>query len=74
MAMPTPPSMSGGAGGAAGPSSALGSSAFDSSGWNVNYGEGDIASGAASGLGQYTQYILLAAGLLIAWRIYKAKR
>ncbi len=61
--------MSGGAGGAAGPSTASGQSAFDSSGWNVNFGEGSITSSAGSGVSQYLPYIALGVGLLIVWRM-----
>ena len=72
MVMPLPSSMTGGAGGSAGPSSALGSSSFDSSGWNVNFGGGSISSNRATdSLGAYTPYMLAAVALLIVWRLTK---
>ena len=64
MAVPIP-SMTGGA---AGPSSNRGESAFDSSAWNVNFAEGSIESSKSDSLGQYLPYLLIGAGLLIVWR------
>lgn len=66
--------MTGGAGGAAGPSDALTSSAFNSSGWNVNFGSGKISTSDAGDLGQYLPYAAIAAALLIAYRMTKAKK
>lgn len=70
---PDLPSITGGAGGAAGPSAARGDSAFDSSGWNVNFSSGSIASNAG-GLGAYAPYVLAAAAVVIAWRMTRRKR
>jgi hypothetical protein len=71
-----------GAGSSAGPSnaSAKGDLAFDNSGFNVNFGAGDITSSnqksqngqsvpLLSGLGPYFPYLLIGAGLLIVWRM-----
>lgn len=64
------PSLTGGAGGAAGPATSKADAMFDSSGWNVNFGAGTIESSASkSNLTQYMQYALIAAGLLIAYRL-----
>jgi hypothetical protein len=61
------------AGGSAGPSTATlrGEAAFDSSGWNVNFGTGSIESSRAQAgeLSSYMPYILVGAGLLIVWRM-----
>lgn len=77
MAVPVIPgglglSYSGGAGGAAGPSmgEASSKSAFDSSGWQVNFGSGSIDSG----LNKYVLYGGLAVGGLLLWRMLKSKR
>lgn len=65
-------------GGPTGPATAGGSntSRFDSSGWNVNFGEGGIESnaGGEGNLGQYMPFVLAGAGLLIAWRLTRRKR
>lgn len=47
------------------------SSPFDGSGWNVNFGSGSIDSNReqAGELGSYLPYVVVAAGLLIAWRL-----
>lgn len=64
------PNLTGGAGGAAGPATAKADAMFDSSGWNVNFGAGNIESSASkNSLTQYMQYALIAAGLLIAYRM-----
>lgn len=62
-------------GGGAGPSTAAGrgQSAFDSSGWNVNFGGGSISSNASSGLSAYLPYVLAAAAVVIAWRMSKKR-
>lgn len=70
MAMPTPPSMTGGAGGAAGPSAATSKSGFDSSGWNVNFGSGSIDSGNQKLL----TYAALAVGAYFLWQQFKKRR
>lgn len=68
-----------GAAAAGGPSSVQSDNLFDNSGWNVNFGTGSIdsnrsqAEGAGAALPQsingYLPYVLVAAGLLIAWRM-----
>jgi hypothetical protein len=61
--------------GGGGPSSVDAQSAFDSSGWNVNFGAGTIestrsqAEGGAGAVQGYMPYILVAAGLLVVWRM-----
>lgn len=47
------------------------SSPFDSSGWNVNFGSGSIDStrSQAGEAGSYLPYAVLAAVVLVAWRI-----
>lgn len=62
--------------GGGGPSSVDATSAFDSSGWNVNFGGGSItserresAAGAAASMDAYLPYVLIAAGVLVAWRM-----
>jgi hypothetical protein len=45
-------------------------SAFDSSGWNVNFGSGSIDSG----LNKYVLYGGLAVGGLLLWRMLRSKR
>lgn len=61
----------------AGPSAATGSSVFDGSGWNVNFGAGTIESsreqGGGAALSGYLPYAALAVGLLIAWRITRKR-
>lgn len=69
------PNLTGGEGGDAGPASVKADAMFDSSGWNVNFGAGGIessASKAATGLGSYLPFVLIAAGL-IAFKLYRAK-
>lgn len=54
-------------------------SSFDSSGWNVNFGSGTVNSdrtqgtpmggGAVASLNPYLPYVLVAAGLLVVWRM-----
>lgn len=66
--MPPIPSMTGGAGGAAGPSTAMGgASSFDGSGWNVNFGGGRIESSRGLDLGPYAPFLLLAAVGVALW-------
>ncbi|MGA8787244.1 MAG: hypothetical protein WB542_18110 [Polaromonas sp.] len=67
------PSMTGGAGGSAGPSDAIltNSAGFDSSGWNVNFGAGKIESSRGLDLGQYTPYVALAAAGIALWKLLK---
>lgn len=64
-------------GGAGGPSSAAlrGESAFDGSGWNINFGSGSIESSRAQAgqLSEYMPYILVGAGLLIVWRMTRKR-
>jgi len=68
-------SLQGGAGGAAGPSTARsGDGIFDSSGWSVIFGNGNelAATRADTGnLGQYVPWVLAAVGLLIVVRMVK---
>lgn len=66
MVMPAIPSISAGGGGPSGASS--GNSMFDSSGFNVNFGSGEITSSAtkAGDLMTYVPYAL-AALVAIAW-------
>jgi hypothetical protein len=63
-----------------GPSSASGesTSSFDSSGWNVVFGGGNIDSKRADGglpteLGQWLPYAAIFAGVLIVWRMTKKR-
>lgn len=62
-----------------GPSSATqrGDFAFDSSGWNVNFGSGAIeatrSQNDAGGVGQYLPFVLAGVGLLIVWRMTRKK-
>lgn len=53
------------------------SNAFDSSGWNVNFGAGSIASdrrqAGASTFDQYVPYVIAAAGVLIVWRLTRKR-
>jgi hypothetical protein len=60
-----------------GPSNAAlrGDSAFDSSGWNVNFGAGGIESDRSQTqpLSEYMPYILVAAGLLVVWRMTRKR-
>lgn len=75
-------SLTGGGGlsaGGGGPSTAgvrSGDNAFDSSGWNVNFGSGSIDStrGTDNPLGGgYVPYILAGLGLILAWRMYRKR-
>lgn len=76
MAMPPLPSMTGGAGGAGGSAHLNGdtsaSTAFDSSGMNINYGAtlGQTASGGSFG-GIPWMPILIGLGVLFAWKKLK---
>lgn len=65
MAAIPPLHLSGGSAGTSGANGAM----FDSSGWNVNFGSGDIKS-SAGGIdwAQWMPYILGAA-VLVAWRM-----
>ncbi len=51
------------------------SSPFDASGWNVNFGDGDITSDRkqAGELSAYLPYAVLAAAVLLAWRLTRKK-
>lgn len=70
MAAPVPPSMTGGAGGNAGPSAANSSAGFDSSGWNVNFGSGGV-NGANQ---QLLMYAALAVGAYFLWQKFSKRR
>lgn len=72
MAVPVIPggTFTGGAGGAAGPSLSDSKSAFDSSGWVVNFGSGSIDSG----MNKYVLWGGLAVGGLLLWRMLRSKR
>lgn len=76
MAVPLPPISFDNVGNA-GPATAglrSGNNAFDSSGWNVNFGEGSIDSNrGGEGLGAYLPYIVAGLGLLIVWRMNRKK-
>ena len=67
-------SLQGGAGGAAGPSGASGTTknGFDNSGWNINFGSGEITSSATK-LPEYLPYVLAAAAVLIVWRMTRKR-
>jgi hypothetical protein len=76
-------------GGAAGPSSARNdsntdtkaSSMFDSSGWNVSFGSGDIsattektisdAGVGQSAVGNYAPYLMMLIGAVVLWKMVK---
>jgi hypothetical protein len=64
-------------GGAGGPSTSTlrGEAAFDSSGWNVNFGSGTIESSRAQAgeMSEYMPYILVGAALLIVWRMTRKR-
>lgn len=74
-----------GMGSPAAPSSAVGRSeaVFDNSGWNVNFGSGDIDSNAekstSTGAGDmgnmtdYVPYFMAAVGAIILWRMSRKK-
>lgn len=73
--------LAGAAGGAAkpgGPSTAdqKGDFAFDSSGWNINFGGGSIESKRAqdTGANNYVQYLIVGAVVLIVWRMTRRKK
>jgi len=63
-------SLQGGAGGAAGPATATGYAGFDSSGWNVSFGSGSIATGGAE-LVKWAMLAAVAGGVL--WIIFKRR-
>ncbi len=60
------------------PTSSTGSfsNPFDASGWNVNFGSGTIESKREQSgeLGSYLPYVVVAAGLLIAWRLTRREK
>ncbi len=56
-------------GGEIGLTEAKSNSAFDSSGWNVNFGSGSVTSSPA--MSTYLPYVILGAGLLVVWRMTK---
>lgn len=71
MALPIPPlNLKGGDGGPSGANGGM----FDSSGWNVNFGSGEIKSSAASGIdwAQWMPY-LIGGALLVALRMSRKK-
>lgn len=70
MAAPPIPSMTGGAGGAAGPSNASSSSGFNSSGWNVNFGGGGIDTGN----NKILMYAAIAVAGYFLWQKFAKKR
>lgn len=49
--------------------------AFDSSGWNVNFGSGSIESdrSQAQAFDEYMPYLLIGAGLLVVWRMTRKR-
>lgn len=61
-----------------GPSTAdqKGDFAFDSSGWNVNFGGGSIESSRAqdTGANDYVKYVVVGAVVLIVWRLTRRKK
>lgn len=67
------------AGGSAGPSAANNKqeAAFDSSGWNVTFGNGDIAAttdkntGGVATVASYAPYIALSIGAIVLWKMFK---
>lgn len=68
------------AGGAAAPSAANQSTqaAFDSSGWNVSFGSGDIAattdkasSLGGGSMGNYAPYVMFLVGAVVLWKMTK---
>lgn len=71
------PSITGGPGGSAGPSSAYGGKTdaiFDSSGWQVVFGNGnELASSKAGDLAQYLPYVMAGAAVLIVWRMTRKR-
>lgn len=73
MAMPAIPSISAGGGGPSGASS--GNSMFDSSGFNVNFGGGEISSSASKSGGDLITYLpwALAALAIVAWLKFNRK-
>ena len=67
------------AGGSAGPSAANNKqeAAFDSSGWNVTFGNGDIAAttdkntGGVATMASYAPYIAFTVGAIVLWKMFK---
>lgn len=49
--------------------------AFDSSGWNVQFGDGSIATERtqSGAMAEYMPYLIFAGGLLIVWRMTRKK-
>lgn len=64
-------SLQGGAGGAAGPATSTTSSGFDSSGWNISFGSGGIATGG-NDMVKWAMVAAVAGGLL--WYLSKRRR
>jgi len=74
-----------GVGSPAAPSNAVGRSeaVFDNSGWNVNFGSGDVSStaekttstgaGSMGNMTDYLPYFAAAVGAIILWRMTKKK-
>lgn len=51
-----------------------GTSSFDASGWNVNFGDGSIDSKRnGGGIAEYAPYIVAGLGLLLLWRMYRKR-
>lgn len=71
------PKLQGGAGGASGPATATGGKQegiFDSSGWQVVFGNGnELASSKGGELSKYLPYVLAGAALLIVWRMTRKR-
>lgn len=73
-AAPIPmPNLTGGGGGPSGANG--GQSMFDSSGWNVNFGSGEISSSASKSGGDLSTYLpwALAALAIVAWLKFNRK-
>lgn len=64
-------SLQGGAGGAAGPATSTSNQGFDSSGWNVSFGSGSIATGG-NDMVKWAVLAAVAGGLL--WYLSKRRR
>ena len=67
-------SLQGGAGGSAGPATGRAESIFDSSGWNVIFGDGnrlESQRAEAGTIGQYVPLLLLALAGIVAFKALK---
>lgn len=74
MSFPLPPlNLSAGGGGPSGSGAGMFEGMFDSSGWNVNFGAGNIESSRAQSqtkpMDEYMPYLILGAALLVVWRM-----